>query len=1187
MAAVLACAPLPTLSAQGPATADTITGRVVAADSTPIAQAEVRLAVEGQREQVTRTGLEGRYQLVVSGGSGSYVITASAFGYLPFSVGVERTPGSARITRDLRLSARPVSLDTMMVVTLRPDRDRPTAAERGARWSALSSEGFPVDPGDFADIGALLPGVTRVGSEGAGLSIAGQSPDQNGAVVDGATYGGGSLPSEGVRRVGIFTNSYDVSRGQFSGGQIAATTIAGTNLWGGSLTSHVDDPALRYGGAPEGLTGRIGRRLRLSAGGGGALVRDRLFVYGAVDLMHGDESITGLELLDSAGLRRLGIAPDSARRLIGIVSALGPTPPDSRLSPSGSRRFASALLRLDYTLTSQQSLTARLDWRGFDAFGLGSSPFRLFGAGGEQRTRNGGVLLQHAWARGGWAHELRAYRSVGHTGVGTDASVPSGVVHVLSTLDDGAAGAAVLTFGGNPFAPREERSLWEVGNELVISAAGGHVVRAGVMLQEERALAATSMGRAGIFTFHSLADLERGQAASFTRVITETPGEALRRYAALYVGDQWRPGERLSLVYGIRLDGSRYGRRPGLAAAVDSAFGAHGTRLPSEVVLSPRFGFRYDLPGSGGWALRGGAGIFAGVPPLQWVAARWNQTGEGVSTLLCVGPAAPAPEWRLYGADPATIPTSCADQSSVFSGAAPRVALYDPGFGAPRTWRTSVGASGKIATRWGMDVEALVVRGSHLASATDRNFLGESSFTLREEDDRPVYAGIHEIDPRTGRVAPAGSRVVPALGPVLELGSRGESWTGQVTTGVSGLFRRGSVSLHYTHTRSRILQGGIPGTGAASISTAGDPTRPEWIETPFSHRHHLQAILRSRLHRRLRVSVVGRLASGVPFTPFVQGDVNGDGYENDRAFVYDPASAPDPELGAALERLLVEAPGHVRSCLRRQAGRIASAGACRAPWSPSLDARAEILAIGNVNSRRLVLTLTASNVTAGLDHLLHGRDGLRGWGQYPVPDATLLRVSSFDAERRAFAYDVNPNFGRPLGRGSLRVPMRIALQGRVTLGADPRYQPMMHAIELGSGGARESIRANVARRIRNVPAVLLHLDAADTTVLGLSQMDRARLRALADSLAPEIAILVDSLTDVYTERGPFTPLRRARLHDLTHRAAALASAAVDRTRERLTPQQWSQVPAWLIRPASVEELEQHPSMEISLPGSGM
>ncbi|HWK90350.1 MAG TPA: carboxypeptidase-like regulatory domain-containing protein, partial [Longimicrobium sp.] len=240
----MAC--VPSLAAQ----ADTLAGRVIAADSTPIARATVRATAGDGRQGAVTTDAAGRYLLVMPAGAGPYALQASAFGYLAFTAAVEVEPGTGRAVRDFRLSARPVVLDEIRVRAATANQpERGTPAETARRWDSSLTQAFPIDPGDFADVGSIVPGVSRSGD---GLSMAGQSPDQNGTTVDGATYGGGSLPSEGVRSVAVFGNTYDVSRGQFSGGQVAASTIGGTNVWGGVLKANLDEPRLRYGGPPAG-----------------------------------------------------------------------------------------------------------------------------------------------------------------------------------------------------------------------------------------------------------------------------------------------------------------------------------------------------------------------------------------------------------------------------------------------------------------------------------------------------------------------------------------------------------------------------------------------------------------------------------------------------------------------------------------------------------------------------------------------------------------------------------------------------------------------------------------------------------------------------------------------------------------------------------------------------------------------
>jgi hypothetical protein len=1167
----------PSLAAQGSVAADTLSGRVIAADSTPIPQATVRATTPEGLERATTTDAQGRYLLAMQAGAGSYAIQASAFGYLSFTAQVEREPGTRRIRRDFRLSARPVMLEAINVVAPTPaQEERATPAERAGRWDAFLTHQSPLDPGSFADIGTLVPGVARSGT---GLSMAGQSPDQNGTTVDGATFGGSALPSEGVRNISVVGTTYDVSRGQFSGGQVAASTISGTNLWGVALTARGDHPRLSYGGSPAALLGQ-GEQLRVSAGGGGPLVRDRLFIYGALDVTRARSTLAWLQSLNARGLREVGVSPDSATRFADIARGLGAVEPYS--PPDGVwNGSTNALARADWALPKNGTLTARLDWRRLETPGLGASPFRLAGESGRFRTRDAGVMLQHAVTWGRIANTLRVYHTHGESRTGDGSGLPAAMVRVASELDDGTTGLSFLSFGGAAGFPADHRDLWEVADDVKLASPGGHQFRAGLVLQEQRAWL-DEFSTPGTFTYESLDDLEQGHASSFSRALGHHPGRAERRYGALYLGDSWRSPGGVSLIYGLRAEGSRYAERPDLLPGLDSIAGLQAA-VPSAFVVTPRFGFAYAQSGDGDWLFDGGFGGFAGVPVLGHLAPRWGQTGAGNVALSCVGPAAPTPEWARYAGDPATVPETCDGGNPLFSGTAPMITVFDPGYGGARTWRASLSGRRRLTPLIGLSLDGLLVLGTGLPTAVDRNLREAPTFTLASEAGRPVYAAPAEIDPRSGDVAPGAGRILSGFGPVDELGSRGESRTAQLGIGLGGAIRgRIITSLRYSLTHSRVLAGGVPAPGASPASTAGNPARLEWVEAPFTPRHQLFASMSGSPLRRTRLTAIAALSSGLPFTPMVGGDVNGDGRANDRAFLFSPESATDPEVAEGMRRLMDESLAGVRGCLTAGAGRIAAPGACRTPWSPSLDLRMEYTPWGAQNARRFVLGIDARNVTAGLDYLLHGPERLRGWGQSTIPDATLLEVRGFDPARREFLYDVNPRFGRPVA-GLQRIPFRLVVEGRITVGADPRYQPLMQAIEMNSGRSRESVRAQLLERLRNVPAAVLQLDATDTAALALSPAQRAFLRAAADSLAPMIAGVADSLATAFTA---FTSpvVRAARVQEASLRAVSLHEIAIERARAILTPEQWARVPAWLTRPAEVQELQRSPTLHITIEG---
>src|SRR6185312_12558495 len=166
---------------------------------------------------------------------------------------------------------------------------------------------------------------------------------------------------------------------------------------------------------------------------------------------------------------------------------------------------------------------------------------------------------------------------------------------------------------------------------------------------------------------------------------------------------------------------------------------------------------------------------------------------------------------------------------------------------------------------------------------------------------------------------------------------------------------------------------------------------------------------------------------GLPFTPVVAGDVNGDGLSNDRAFIFAPG-AGGAAVSSGMSELLSNASSRVRKCLTRQVGTVAGRNSCEGPWTAtaaaSLTLNPEKLGWDN----RTTLSLNVSNPLAGLDELVHGSAHMQGWGQPAAPDPTLLRVRGYDQTTNSFQYDVNPRFGDThFASSTLRLPFILSL----------------------------------------------------------------------------------------------------------------------------------------------------------------
>lgn len=1072
----------------------------------------------------------------------------------------------------------------------------------------------------------LAPGVVPVaGSDStpAGFSVAGQRPTQNNTTLDGISFGAASVPQDGVRSTRVVTNSFDVARGQFTGGQIATTTRGGTNVVQGSATLGDREPSLQWRPDVPGAYGEGYTQRQLSGGLGGPLVRDRLFLFGSGQLRLRDDPLQSLVGADAATLDRLGASHDSVTRFLSALRGAGLSPLGAGIPTDRGSTNAGALARLDWNVTEAHTLTLRGDWRHTRQEASRVGPFSVPSAGGNAMSGGGGLLATLTSRFGAsWVHETRAYLSAESRASDPYVGYPSGRVRVTSDLGDGARGVTSLAFGTSPAMPTDGSSTaFEGTDELSwLSPGGAHRVKLGALLSASRYDQSSATNRFGTFVFDSIAAFEANAPSLFTRSIpAESDGEGRRRgsslNAAAYLGDTWRRSRSLQLTYGVRLEGSRFGGAPAYNPAVDEAFGLRTDHFPSETHLSPRAGFSWtrlpaqrerggDRGGNVGFGggptlfVRGGIGEFRGVIPTQLVSAAQQGTGLAGAErqLVCVGAGVPAPDWAGYAAGTAAIPSTCADGGgpTVPSGARPTVTAFASDLAAPRSWRASLGVTRRFWERWSATLDGRLALGRALYGVRDVNLDETPELTLADEANRPVYVAADAIVDSTGATPLAASRRDQRFGQVYEVGSRLRSTTGQLTASVNAFTGRGVLfNLSYSWLRVRdqsSFASGGAAFGFAGATTAGNPNEAEWARSDLDRRHTIVGTVTWPLRPSLELTAVGRLSSGGAYTPLVAGDVNGDGVRgNDRAFVFDPAdsstAAADPALAAAMRRLLAAAPAGARRCLLDQRRTIAARNSCSEPWYPSLDLQLNYRPDRLGLARRLTLSLIAVNPLAGLDQALHGAGDLRGWGQPSRPDPTLLSVRGFDPSTKRFRYEVNERFGNTRGSAvAFRQPFQLALQARFAYNLDGLRERLAGGFGAGDGGAggpRMVIgggpglpgaqggpggpAVRLGARVPNPLAQILELK--DTLALTPEQV--ARLQTLSDTLARKNDALGEEVRAIVSRAGnnPDPASLFAQIRPRLNEGRANLQRALDDARSILTPEQWTKVPESVKNPS--------------------
>jgi Carboxypeptidase regulatory-like domain len=1163
VAAAVASRPV---AAQVGATTDILTGTVRGPDGEPLAGAVVEAtSVETGVSRHRTSDAQGRYTIVFPDGGGQYELTARFIGMAPVHVSVARQADEDRIVADIRMGLRAVPLEPVTVSARSgAQSDRPGPGSTATHFNPEHLTRLPIDASDLNTVATLAPGVLGIAatdSTATAFSVAGQRPTANRVTLDGVSFGSGNVPQDAVRSIRIVTSTYDVARGQFSGGLVTSTTRGGTNVPRGSFTYAGRDRALAWGGATASAFGQGSTQNQVGGGMGGPIVPNKLFLFAALQGRWRGQGLPSLATADPSTLLRLGVSADSAARFIALAGATGAPVSVAGRPDDRAASEVLGLIRLDWHASEVHTVTLRLDgqWTSQEPTRVGS--LTLPATGGTRTDRDGGVMASLTSYFGGhWINQLQGYVAQQHRDASALLALPAAHVDVVSELPGG-QGVATLSFGGNNALPQhiDDRSL-EITDEVSWLPGGAtHRFKLGVFLNGTRVDENQTPNQVGTFVFPSLAALAANQPAIFRRTLAPLAHAGTAWNSALYAGDSWRVGASLHVAYGARLEATRFTGPPPYSHAVDSLFGLQTDRIPSEVHVSPRVGFTWKVAGGADAPrmtyLRGGIGDFRSQPPTSLYSAVLGAPGlsSAESELVCVGVEVPPPDWAGYARDPSTIPTQCA--SGTGSGIPhPNVTAFAPAFTAPRARRASLSLVERFRGRYWVTVEGSYARGVSQYGFRDLNLVAAPHFVLPDEASRPIFVPTDSIVLTTGAVPFTSSRLHPEFGRVLVIRSDLASDTKQLTfsfvgtTALGGAFR-----LAYTLTRARDQSSFsccAVSHGFAAPTTGGDPNASEWATSDLERRHAFVGTVTFPLTPALELGAIGRASSGAPFTPLVGSDINGDGARNDRAFVFDPATVGDTAVANGMRALLAAAPSGVRRCLQSQLGRIATRNSCSGPWQPALDLQLNWRPGWFGFERRLTISVSTVNLLGGLDDWLHGTANLRGWGYATTPDPVLLYVRGFDPTTPRFLYAVNTRFGTTTSAsGGIVVPFQVSVQGHLAIGPG-RIPDRLRAKSSAGAVAMPAIPAHAALILPNpLTAILAFRDSLRLTPAQVSE-----LQAVSDSLdVPR--------WPVGTRQEPMAPPEERQT-----RQRVLA-----RARRVLTPQQWSKLPEALTAAAGTND----------------
>ncbi len=1117
-------------------------GRIIAAATIIATRAPDRAVFQATSDAA------GTFRLLIVNGSGDYLVYVSATGWKPLRKRVTRATSSPLDTVFV-VDAVLSTVDAQQLAAVRVEATKPKpvrnpdpGTQTGASEAIVDYFTGAVPPelaGDIAALSATIPGISPVNG---GISVLGLDPSQSNVTLNGMAFGAGSIPRAARTSTRVSSTTYDPARGWFGGANSNVELSGGSVYTLRDATLSLDAPALQY---TDPISAQLGQRFTnvdASIGGVGPLGNRDLYFY-SYGLQGSRRSGDAVSLLSAGAdvLRHAGVAPDSVVRLRQLASSFGIPVSLASVPSTLTTERLSFIARFDRNQIDVRTFQPARRASAITFFGnwTGTSPVSLSATSLPSRASSigsgvaGTQALFSTYYGNDYLATLRSSFSYAIARAAPYLALPAASVLVSSTLGDNQSGIAALGFAGGARERDAREWTWESIAETQLYATGHEAHRIVVTgdLRLDGYADANATSDPGMFRYNSLAALAANQPASYTRALATPARRGGEWNSFVALGDLWKVSPTLRVQYGARIEANAFTSTAPRNALVDARFGVRSDAVPNSLHASPRLGFTWIRRGAGNMGalavnklgafnmgpttyLRGGIGEFRSLlsPTLLSDASVMTGLPGATRSISCIGSAVPAPDWTAYLANPSSVPRSCADgNSGALSDTAPPVRLVDRSYAPPRSWRANLSYASQYR-RLTYSIDGTYSLNLDQPGLADLNFRNRSFFTSADEG-RTVFVPAADIVAGTGALSPTSARLSPAFGRVLQDRSDLRSESRQlIVTVAPDLFSVSNwwLSTSYVLASTRALQRGFDAT------TFGSPVETSWDRGQLDARH--QFVLRGGFSAPgITVTAFARTMSGIPFTPIVASDVNGDGFANDRAFVF---------ASPTTDALIASSSSTVRDCLVRQRNVPAARNSCEGPWTTSVNTQLTIEGGHfHLGPRLRAIHVNLSNPLGGLDQLLHGSNAVRGWGTQSVPDPVLYHVRGFDASARRFQFEVNPRFGvTDPARTTLLAPFRATIDVSFNLTPDVAQQQLERYLgpgRRGRPGPRLSVDDLVRRYARNVgdPYQAI-ITEADSLLLSREQVEALRTadvsyRAQIDSLWLSLATNFAELGDHY------------------------------------------------------------------------
>ena len=992
------------------------------------------------------TNVDGRYSIQGMRTGGPYTVTVSYVGYTTKTFSNLTMQLGEVFNLNVDLSENVAQLGEVVVTaTASKFAAEKTGAVTNINQNTLVN--LPTVSRSISDVVRMSP------YSGGGMSFAGGDGRSTNFTVDGANFnnnfglssalpgGGTPISIDAIEEMQVVVTPFDVRQTNFIGGGVNAVTKSGTNTFKGTAYTYYKSENLH------------GTRL---AGQDAARARDRQYVYGATlggpIIKNKLFFFVNAEYTKTPGVvNRWRASADGVADKTNYISRT--TLSDmQRVSDFVKQKYGydtgsytnfpadesnkKLLARIDWNITQDHHLAVRYNYTKNTAWNSTNGNSSDTG----YRLRNMDRLSEYSMAFANTMYSMdNTVKTISadlnsHFGsnlsnqllftytkiedIRGSNSAPFPHIDIMNGYTTAADGT--VTQDLSPYMSLGyELFTWNNGVKNNITTItdnftaylGAHKLTAGFSFEHQMANNSYMRNGTGYYRYRSVDDFLNSAAPEAVALTHGYGGEKnptaqvrFNQYG-LYAQDEWSIGNDLKLTGGIRFDNISFNNDDVMTNNAIKALdygGKHvdtGAWPKTNIQISPRFGFTWDVFGDKRLKIRGGTGLFAGRLPLvfftnmptnsgmvQYLSKNVNTTYNSDGTIKSRNPMLDLFAGRIVTDVDEMIsilgtPTTIKPEDGTISG---DVNGVDRNFKMPQVWKSSLGIDYQVPVSFPLTIT------------------GEFTYTDNINAVRLVNWNIQENTSAWERFSGADRRLIypdnytytktPAF--VLTNTHKGYGWTANLTVNATPIENL-DIMAAYTHTVMKEISG-MPGSNANSawqgLYTVDGPNFAKLQNSQYVTPDRLIASV-SYTYGKDHFSLFYTGYSYGGYSYFYSNDMNGDGIGAD--LMYIPRNDSEINFVNDADRADFWAFVEQDKYLKNHKGEYAEAYSARAPWVHQFDFRWAhdfTLKVGNTD-HRLQLSADVENI----GNLLHSSWGVPKFFSAETNNGRILKYEGKDA----------------------------------------------------------------------------------------------------------------------------------------------------------------------------------------------